>query len=1587
MQSGSNTNFSLFIDSQRINNDAKCSYPWLCTWIFELPELGLHNLTVVVDNSLVTLTAQQILEVQPTLSAPVVNLLQPCGMSVCPFASVVTQSTIVTFKIITKALRVDASFSITDNETQWASDALDYTNGYMAYVFHRQLNDVGNFVFTFEASNNVSRNMTKIALRVVADLYSIQMNELTPALINEEVHFQAQLDSSSVASTGIMVTWHFGDGVSFQTGTDLEASHTFNRIGVYNVTVSISNGIWSLNRTAVQIIQSSVCLPPTIFLGNEEAALRYTPLDSISLSSSIIYNCTTFSTIGKKWDVLLVPGYNGTETLSTNEVQNLVSSKYMADLPVFLASSSTDATLTIPPLSLPTGVYVFRLTATMTNSYPVISNAAGLVVAIAPTPGAVALINGSASSSGAWQRRQPLILDGSASFDPNNLHNHDEFLSFQWSCRSAASITSLTNGTYVCDSSTECFTSVSFVLPPSSTLSIPANVLRSDRNQFDFTLSVGRIGQPCSVNSCQATIVVYAFDAPIIDIHLLVDGGSTTINSQEKVVLRTVCDNCNASTLLSYAWGDEPQSSSSSYPGCSNISSSLLSAKNSSLTLTPPLSDLALMGTSSSILLLRSGAITSSRRIAVAVVDNFGRKGYAAITLNVRKPPLNGTCILTNTSGANITQGFELTTEFVISCYNWSSATAASSCINCANSPGLIFTYAMTDLKTGLQSILGGGTDVHTLTKLLPRGDFQLTITIADIYGAENSAELRVTVTPLSAQAVEESITQLVSGQYAILSQTGDVSGQRALAVAICTALNSAPLTSSVYGNTTQSVLDVRKALRKQFIQDLGNGTTGSQYAEADASTLLAALGGSTAAVDELDSSTLLNGAQVLHGLSSVVGQLGSSTTTPNPSVINLLQASSNLIQTLAWMRNSTSITFGSTISQLVSRGTELLAASLTSSAVVGEPVFQYDVVGAAFLFAVESEFSSPLQTASSSFTLPSSTMSNLGLGTLSNHGLLATMHVYDMNPYDVVQANVQSKITSLTLQNRTSSSPLVVFGLKEDIIINIPIILTTTPASVPAPASSASGSSVNLTDGSSNIQMTSVSSRSSRTHSFSHGLTCSDCATHILVKPLSVSSKDNVNKTVSLSASLSYVERIATNAFGNASYLGLEGPNNITSYSERLSITTLWDENSSTVSNFALVIPPPTYYASLFAFLQRAGAASFVLNGSSSFGSAGNYTLNVDNLLDNDVIYSVEVFQSNCMFWNETIENWDHSGCQAGADTLPTMLQCRCNHLTSFAGSCIVVPNYVDPISSAGLFSNLQNNAVIFSVVIVVWAAYLVGVYFARRADKRDELMVGPIILPENRPTHQAAYEVLVLTGARPNAGTNSNVYIQMYGLFGQSAARRLYHPWRPIFERNSADIFYLTLPTTLGPLQRIRIWHDMVDDTVDGSWFLNRVRITDLITGEVWYFPCGRWLALDLDDGLVERTIDAVPEEAMRNFTTAFHDSVSNGFSDGHIWLSVFVRPPRSRFTRVQRLTCVLCLLFLTMLTSLMFYRINGSNLTFQQELFTGVTSALIIFPIIYIFIFLFRNSRARNTGNDTRPGTASSKHSADSSMLKFG
>ncbi|XP_043937953.1 lipoxygenase homology domain-containing protein 1 isoform X2 [Protopterus annectens] len=129
---------------------------------------------------------------------------------------------------------------------------------------------------------------------------------------------------------------------------------------------------------------------------------------------------------------------------------------------------------------------------------------------------------------------------------------------------------------------------------------------------------------------------------------------------------------------------------------------------------------------------------------------------------------------------------------------------------------------------------------------------------------------------------------------------------------------------------------------------------------------------------------------------------------------------------------------------------------------------------------------------------------------------------------------------------------------------------------------------------------------------------------------------------------------------------------------------------------------------------------------------------------------------------------------------------------------------------------------------------------------------------------TVENTYEVHVFTGNVMGAGTDSNVFINIYGELGDTGQRHLKKSQHlNKFEKGQEDKFIIKA-VDLGPLRKLRIRHD--NSKSNSAWFLDRVEIVDTKEDVRYFFPCKRWLAVDEDDGQIARELVPVDEAFLR-------------------------------------------------------------------------------------------------------------------------
>ncbi|KAJ7993944.1 hypothetical protein DPEC_G00259930 [Dallia pectoralis] len=114
--------------------------------------------------------------------------------------------------------------------------------------------------------------------------------------------------------------------------------------------------------------------------------------------------------------------------------------------------------------------------------------------------------------------------------------------------------------------------------------------------------------------------------------------------------------------------------------------------------------------------------------------------------------------------------------------------------------------------------------------------------------------------------------------------------------------------------------------------------------------------------------------------------------------------------------------------------------------------------------------------------------------------------------------------------------------------------------------------------------------------------------------------------------------------------------------------------------------------------------------------------------------------------------------------------------------------------------------------------------------------------------------YEIIVITGDVKGAGTDSNVFITIYGTNGDSGKRPLKQKFRNLFERGQTDRFVLEI-LDLGELLRVKVEHDK--SSMNAGWYLECVEVTNTANSVTTIFMCGKWLDPHKADGEAQRVL----------------------------------------------------------------------------------------------------------------------------------
>ncbi|XP_078351938.1 LOW QUALITY PROTEIN: polycystin-1-like protein 2 [Oculina patagonica] len=1256
-----------------------------------------------------------------------------------------------------------------------------------------------------------------------------------------------------------------------------------------------------------------------------DGILKCEPVGDFSVSIRHIskdkYNSTIVERFVKSVKEALVQGLppNVAAVLSRTLEWRIISEAELA------ASESAEGTLvsqgttewTINRRSIPAGIYQVKFSASYTIGDP--SSPQTLTafdygfIKVIPAP-VRAIIDG--GSSVRWGSVGVVTVDGSLSYDGDIGPGNHTGLNFAWSCLYAGDSATKSN---------DCFGSfVGEVNAMSTAISIDPGLLIVGQT-YVLRLTVSKDERS---SFAEMSFEIAAGEIPQVALRCFVDCGAL-VSASNKLRVTSECPNspCNGSV---YAWGlkrfNDDSSNWEDLPILPNMTSTAINASN---------------------MVIKKNALQSKSKYSLTlfVTSPEGAESFAVLEFETAGAPHSGYC------ASSVSEGVSLETEFTFKCFD------------CQDENTLTYEFQLEEEP------ISYGSSPQSVSTVLPAGspedDYQLQIDIVikNAIGVAVVEQLIVKVTPSSSldpclsppDAVAMNLKSFVLGEGNPLDEflnKGELSQAVQLSLSVIKSVNA----KNDCGKELDP--DVKKSISETLIVKFTTITPASlDMSRMIMSVVSAAMSDGQASgsnsleltmqMTEKTTNMLMDNVNDLEEPFSPVMELTAKSVTG--CLTNVLQSAAGTTQgSGASDENQPSPEFVKTSSGKLSNMSDALFGRLvpaedlviktTNLAISLKKVSADDVKGLG------------MEEGPSKFKLPGN-LGNIGGGNIN-----AKMQAVNFNPFtwDNSSKKIKSSVTSLDLQSGNGKK-INVSSLDSDIEIVIPI-------SSP-PANTSNGTE------------------------------------HYFLKPNKMSIRSYYAGLVDVPVSI----RIGVQEEGTVTQLFVKFGSRPTIEDSDHNFTVIstcsnkthdkQNETSCLIEESSVSVVPsePSFVYVGLLFLRAENVTEHSRKRRSCFGHGRErrscvgvkdpppkgVTKTVVPQYDpsTDVNYTFTISQSSCLYWSEDKEKWTSDGCKVDASSNTTHLKCLCNHLTSFGGNFIQAPNPIDFDKVFTEFTRLGETGNISVLVTIACAflLYFVVLIFARRADKRDQDKISP-------PKHVTIveegtyfYDMVISTGVWKHSATTANVTFSIKGEINEHKLIPLRSKGdsSEIFARGSVDGFVLITNESLGTLKEITLEHDNSGD--DPSWFVETVVIKDRQTEERWVFPINRWLALEKEDGQIEVTVD---NKSSSSFSAQVRSRFGRKIADGHLWMSVAGKACSSTFTRVQRASCCLSILFSAMIANAMFYNIGGESdgaiqvgpFKFSwRQIVVGVQSGLIVAPVNILIVLLFKSSRPRKKKGD--------------------
>lgn len=365
-----------------------------------------------------------------------------------------------------------------------------------------------------------------------------------------------------------------------------------------------------------------------------------------------------------------------------------------------------------------------------------------------------------------------------------------------------------------------------------------------------------------------------------------------------------------------------------------------------------------------------------------------------------------------------------------------------------------------------------------------------------------------------------------------------------------------------------------------------------------------------------------------------------------------------------------------------------------------------------------------------------------------------------------------------------------------------------------------------------------------------------------------------------------------------------------------------------------------------------------------------------------------VVLFTADCLYLEGVKNHWIDDFCTSGPQTSWQRLHCVCigkkrlsrntdlpprrvskDNIKFLAGRTVyirAVPQEVPSLPREGIaLTQTHKNPVTTLTTMTLFVIYIFLALWTIKKDRADlKSRDHVIVLQDNDPFDKVCYLVTIYTGSRLGAGSTADIFIQLMGRSSLSDTHCLRHTKYATFGRGAINTFLLTSKKDLGEVYSFRVWHN--NGGFSPHWFLSRVKVENIYTKQSWMFICQKWLALEKDDGQIERTFVVAHPNKPLSKMNFFLISFSCDLIESHLWLSAFAPVCTGVLNRLQRLSCCLAISLCILLFNVMFFNAEkeeqmiSEHLSYLRSMIFGIQSAFIAIPLQMIITALFKYSQ---------------------------